>query len=215
MSNNDQVTRTLLMSQAEPGMLVVSRGSGESSEASTLSSGLGQIRAFNLTDWSTSSGPYDFDTTGRLLGWGLYNAVGVGEHPQTGGLFSMDNGADDITRDGVNIHQSNPGDEMNFHGFLNGTTLISADQKQGSNYGYPYCYSTWNTSIPNAPAGLKVGEQFSIVDNSTLNDTTCQDDYIAPRLTFLSHQVRGNSHFIFPAAIHRNTYSFHSLSQVP
>ncbi|ROV87989.1 hypothetical protein VSDG_09198 [Cytospora chrysosperma] len=187
MANNDQVTRTLLMSQKEPGMLVVSRGSGESSGVDTLSSGLGQVKAFDLSD--TPSQPYDFDTNGRLLGWGLYNAVGLGEHPNTGGIFSMDNGADDVTRDGVDVHQTNPGDEMNFHGFLNNTTTLPSDQEQGSNYGYPDCYAVWNTSIPDAPAGLKVGEQFSVVNNSTLNDTACRTDYVAPRLTFTPHQA--------------------------
>lgn len=187
MANNDQVTRTLLISQTEPGMLVVSRGSGESAEVNILSSGLGQIKAFDLSD--TPPRPYDFDTSGRLLGWGLYNAVGLAEHPTTGGIFSTDNGADDITRDGVDVHQTNPGDKMNFHGFLNDTTAISSSQEQGSNYGYPDCYAVWNTSIPDAPAGLKVGEQFSVVDNSTLNDTTCRTDYVAPRLTFPPHQA--------------------------
>ncbi|KUI57288.1 L-sorbosone dehydrogenase [Cytospora mali] len=187
MANNDQVTRTLLVSHQEPDMLVVSRGADDSSDARILSSGLGQIKAFNLSD--TSSQPYNFDTTGWLLGWGLYNAVGLDEHPITGGIFSMDNGANDVTRDGVDIHQSNPGDEMNFHGFLNGTTAISPSQKQGTNYGYPDCYAVWNTSIPDAPAGLKVGEQFSLVDNSSLNDTTCQADYVAPWLTFAPHQA--------------------------
>lgn len=187
MASDDQVTRTLLISQNEPGMLVVSRGSSESSEATVLSSGLGQIKAFNLSD--TASLPYDFDTSGHLLGWGLYNAVGLGEHPVTGGVFSMDNGADDISRNGVDIHQTNPGDELNFHGFLNETTSVSSTQEQGSNYGYPDCYAAWNTSIPDAPAGLEVGEQFSVVDNSTLNDTTCQTDYVAPRLTFAPHQA--------------------------
>ncbi|ROV94083.1 hypothetical protein VMCG_08261 [Cytospora schulzeri] len=187
MANNDQVTRTLLVSQKEPDMLLVSRGSGESSNVNIMSSGLGQIKAFDLSD--TRSQPYDFDTSGRLLGWGLYNAVGMGEHPTTGGIFSTDNGADDITRDGVDVHQTNPGDELNFHGFLNDTTTISSSQKQGSNYGYPDCYAVWNSSIPDAPAGLKVGEQFSVVDNSTFNDTTCQTDYVAPRLTFPPHQA--------------------------
>lgn len=168
-------------------MLLVSRGSGESSEVNILSSGLGQIKAFDLSD--AQSQPYDFDTSGRLLGWGLFNAVGLGEHPATGGIFSTDNGADDITRDGVDVHQTDPGDEMNFHGFLNGTTAISSSQEQGSNYGYPDCYAAWNTSIPDAPADLKVGEQFSAVDNGMLNDTACRTEYVAPRLTFLPHQA--------------------------
>lgn len=182
MTSENQVTRTLLTSQTKPGTLIVSRGSDESEEASILSSGLGQIKAFNLSDRSSSQ-PYSFDTAGSLLGWGLFNAVGIGEHPKTGGIFSVDNGADDVTRDGVDVHQSNPGDELNYHGIVNDTSSTS-------NYGYPYCYATWNTSIPEAPAHLKVGEQFSAVDNRTLNDTTCRNEYVPPRLTFPPHQVK-------------------------
>ncbi|KAK7731541.1 hypothetical protein SLS53_008781 [Cytospora paraplurivora] len=187
MANDGQVTRTLLSSLEEPNILVVSRGSSESPEASSLSSGLGQIKAFNLSD--TTPQPYDFDTTGHILGWGLFNAVGLGEHPGTGGIYSLDNGADDITRDGVDIHQTNPGDELNFHGFMNKSTTISSNLDQGPNYGYPDCYAVWNTSIPDAPAGLKVGQQFSVVDDGTINDTTCQTSYVAPRLTFAPHQA--------------------------
>lgn len=186
MTSDNQVTRTLLSSQAQPGMLIVSRGSDESESASNLSSGLGQIKAFNLSSLSLSSSqPYSFDTSGTLLGWGLFNAVGISEHPKTGGIFSVDNGADDVTREGVDVHQTNPGDELNYHGVLNGTAPSPSDV----NYGYPYCYATWNTTIPEAPAHLKVGEQFSVVDDSTLNDTTCQKEYISPRLTFPPHQV--------------------------
>lgn len=194
MANNDQVTRTILMSQAKPGMLLVSRGSDENQESILQSSGLGQIKAFNLSALSPSSQqPYDFDSDGQLLGWGLYNAVGLAEHPQSGGIFSMDSGADDITRDGVDVHENNPGDEMNFHGFLNGSTT-----DQGGNYGYPVCYAAWNLSIPDAPAGLQVGEQFSIMDNATLNDTTCQTDYVAPRLTFGKYTMHPPIAFSWP-----------------
>lgn len=199
------------MSQNEPGILVVSRGSSDSSEGSSLSSGLGQIKAFDLID--TSSIPYDFDTTGRLLGWGLYNAVGLGEHPTTGGVFSMDNGADDVTRDGIDIHQTNPGDEMNFHGFLRGTTAIASTKEQGSSYGYPDCYAVWNTSIPHALAGLKVGEQFSVVNNSTFNDTTCQTGYVAPQLTFPPHQAPLD--IVFTPDGTAAYISFHGSSKLP
>lgn len=99
MADNVQVTRSVLASQLEPGTIVVSRGSGGSQEgARNSSSGLGQVKAFDLTNLSSSSEPLDFSTAGRLLGWGLYNAVGLAEHPQTGGIFSMENGVNNLTR---------------------------------------------------------------------------------------------------------------------
>ncbi|KAJ9133882.1 Soluble quino protein glucose dehydrogenase [Pleurostoma richardsiae] len=183
MSNNDLTTRTLLMSQKQDGMLVVSRGSGDDDDVAALdvSSGLSQIRAFTLANLTSTSEAYDFDSAGRLLGWGLRNSVGVAEHPVTGGIYSVENSIDGATRDGQDIHENNPGEELNFHGFLNGTT---ADQ--GGNYGYPNCYALWNTSIPDLD-GLTVGDQFSMTQNSTLNDTVCADDYVAPRLTMPAH----------------------------
>ena len=186
MANNDLVTRTLVTSKVQPGMLIVSRGSGDNYDVDALNiaSGLGQIRAFDLSNVTSSSDPYDFDSTGRLLGWGLRNAVGVAEHPKTGGIYSLENSIDGATRDGVDIHENNPGEELNFHGYLNSTTT-----HQGGNYGYPRCYAVWDASSMPDATDLSVGEQFSMTTNSTLNDTTCADDFVAPRLTFPAHQA--------------------------
>lgn len=99
MGGGDQATRSVLVSQLEPDVIVVSRGSsGAVDQARNQSSGLGQVKAFNVAELPTASGPYDFSADGTLLGWGLYNAVGLAEHPKTGGIFSMDNGQDDLTR---------------------------------------------------------------------------------------------------------------------
>ncbi len=151
MSNNDLVTRTLLMSNKQPGTLVVSRGSSDTLEAQArvLSSGLSQIRAFNLT--TIPSTPYDFDANGTVLGWGLRNSVGVGEHPVTGGIFGVENSVDGVKRDGQDIHENNPGEELNFFG------VLGSRSNQGGNYGYPQCFAAWNvTEIPNND-GLKIG----------------------------------------------------------
>jgi glucose/arabinose dehydrogenase len=185
MSNSDHTTRTLLISEKEPGMLLVSRGSNSNIDlaAETLDSGHSQIRAFKVDNITSDSNPYDFTTSGRLLGWGLRNSVGVAEEPLTGGIYSVENSADEIERDGVDIHQNNPGEEMNFHGFLNSST-----EHQGGNYGYPYCFALWNTSIPNAGT-LTTGSQFTLDQNATINDTFCAEDRVPPRLTFQAHMA--------------------------
>ncbi|KAF4624994.1 hypothetical protein G7Y89_g13175 [Cudoniella acicularis] len=185
MSNDDHTTRTLLLSQKQPGILVVSRGSNSNIdlEAADITTGHSQIRAFDLNNITSGSASYDFATSGRLLGWGLRNSVGVAEEPLTGGVYSVENSADEIERDGVDIHQNNPGEEMNFHGFLNAST-----QNQGGNYGYPYCFALWNTSIPNV-GSLTVGSQFSLDQNNTINDTFCTTEHVAPRLTFQAHMA--------------------------
>jgi len=183
MSNNDHTTRTLLMSAKVPGTLVVSRGSNSNIDlqAETLESGHSQIKAFNITSMTSSSAPYHFTREGRLLGWGLRNSVGIAEEPLTGGIYSVENSADNIERDGLDIHQDNPGEEMNFHGFLNSST-----QNQGGNYGYPSCFALWGTDVPNLN-NLEVGNQFALDSNSTINDDFCAAKRIPPRLTFQAH----------------------------
>jgi len=163
----------------------VSRGSNSNIdlEAEALSSGHSQIKAFNLSNMTTGTPAYDFNTEGRLIGWGLRNSVGIAEEPLTGGLYSVENSVDQITRDGVDVHENNPGEEMNYHGYLNSST-----EDRGGNYGYPYCFAVWNTSIPD-PGTLKVGSQFTMAPNGTVNDTTCQDQMVAPRLTFQAHMA--------------------------
>ncbi|KAE9377177.1 glucose sorbosone dehydrogenase [Stipitochalara longipes BDJ] len=185
MSNDDHTTRTLLMSAKEPGTLVVSRGSNSNIdlEAEDINTGHSQIKAFDVSKLTSTSQPYDFKSDGRLLGWGLRNSVGVAEEPLTGGIYSVENSADEIDRDGVDIHENNPGEEMNYHGFLNSST-----ENQGGNYGYPYCFALWNTSIPELGT-MKVGSQFALSQNATINDTFCANERVSPRLTFFAHMA--------------------------
>lgn len=112
MNTDDHTTRTLLFSQKVDGMLVVSRGSTSNvdEEAALLSSGHSQVKVFNTHNVSEAG--YDFNEDGLRLGWGLRNSVGLVEHPDTGGIFSVENSVDEIMRDGKDVHQDNPGEEM-------------------------------------------------------------------------------------------------------
>ena len=97
MAGTDHTTRTLQLSRFAPGLMLVTRGSSANLDpgANDLSTGQSQIKAFNLANMT---GTYDFDTSGLLLGWGLRNDVGIDEHPITGGIFSVENSADQISR---------------------------------------------------------------------------------------------------------------------
>ncbi|KAK4185774.1 soluble quino protein glucose/sorbosone dehydrogenase [Podospora australis] len=186
MSNNDLVTRTLLLSQKSPGKLLVSRGSSEANRdrASLLSSGLSQIRVFDISNLTADdSPPYNFNTDGTVLGWGLRNSVGVAEHPVTGGIYAVENSVDGVTRNGKDIRENNPGEELNFLGFLNGT----ATENQGRNFGYPHCFAVWEPSEIPDHDGLVVGQQFAVQENNTLTDEVCGREYVPPRLTFPAH----------------------------
>ena len=88
---------------------------------------------------------------------GLRNDVGVDEHPTTGGIHTVENSVDEMYRNGKDIHQTNPAEELNFLGYLDGT----ASPNQGRNFGYPQCYTAWDTSVIPDYDG-KVGEQFLI-----------------------------------------------------
>lgn len=183
--NTDHTTRTLLLSRKVNGTLLVSRGSTSNNDpgAASISSARSQLKSFNLNDLSDTSS-FDYASTGTILGWGLRNSVGVAEDPNTGGIFSVENSVDNLERNGQDVHENNPGEELNFHGYLNGTRYSG----QGQNYGYPTCFAAWNVSeIPDNGA-LQVGSQFAIgSQNSTVNDDICANDRIAPRLTFPSH----------------------------
>lgn len=183
MDSNGHTSRTLLMSSKEPGTLIVSRGSSSNFDrkAQDILSGTSQIRVFDVKN--PENKPYDYASEGRLLGWGLRNSVGVAEEPLTGGIYSVENSADEIKRNGVDIHENNPGEEMNFHGYLNESTV-----DQGGNYGYPDCLALFDETIPEL-GSLTVGNQFAGNQNSSVDDVFCTTQRIAPKLTFLAHQA--------------------------
>ena len=185
MTTSDHTTRTLLLPQHAPGLLVVTRGSTSNLdvEAEDITTGHSQIKAFNLTNQTTA---YDFNADGLLMGWGLRNEVGIDEDPNTGGIYGVENSVDEMVRQGNDIHQNNPGEELNFLGYLNGTF----SENLGRNFGYPECFSAWDPSIIPDFNG-EVGTQFAIGDlNGTINDTTCDAaNRQAPRLTFQAHMA--------------------------
>lgn len=92
MNGIGHITRTLLLSKSTSGMMLVSRGSQEDvdTDAEIESTGLAQIRAFDITN--SANFPYDYSSTGTVMGWGLRNDVGMDEEPILGGLYSVENG---------------------------------------------------------------------------------------------------------------------------
>lgn len=177
MNTDDHTTRTLTLSEKHPGMLMVSRGSTSNIDpaAGDITSGHSQIKAFDLS--SAPNDGFQFNPNGALLAWGLRNSVGVAEHPTTGGIYAVENSCDDFKRDGTDVHQDNPGEEMNYLGHV--------QRPNGNNYGYPDCFTAWDVSeIPNNSA-LKVGSQFA---NASSLDQICTNR-TAPRLTFQAHMA--------------------------
>jgi glucose/arabinose dehydrogenase len=179
-------TRTLLMSAKVPSLLLVSRGSNGNLDLETLNvdSGVSTIKAFNVSNVTNTA--YQQPSDGLLLGWGLRNSVGIAEDPVSGAIYSVENSVDNIQRNGQTVNQNNPGEELNFHGFLNG----SRSQVTGGNFGYPTCFAAWNVSEIPDNSTLQTGSNFAIgTQNATVNDTFCQEDRIAPRITFNAHMA--------------------------
>ncbi|RNJ52804.1 hypothetical protein D7B24_002880 [Verticillium nonalfalfae] len=186
MYNAGHTSRTLLMSDKAPGLLVVSRGSEGNVDSMALgrASGHSQLRVFNVTSIAADGEAFSFSRDGKILGWGLRNSVGVVEHPNDGGIWSVENSVDNLERDGVDIHSNNPGEELNFHGFLSSSTY-----GQEANYGYPRCLALWSTDGFPRLGNMSTGDQFE-VSNDRANDTSgCSTQYTAPRLTFQAHSA--------------------------
>lgn len=188
MEGDDHSTRTLLLSRTTPDWLVISFGSRSNLnyQATDIDDGSASVKAFNLAN---RSGEYDYKSQGTLLGWGLRNEVGLAEHPASGGIWGIENSADQLSRDGVDVHENNPGEELNFLGYLNGTET----PEQGSNFGYPWCFSAWKVDELPDNQDIDVGTQFAIDQSQELNGENKTDGFCADqtqsRLVFEAHMA--------------------------
>jgi glucose/arabinose dehydrogenase len=144
------------------------------------SSGHCQIRLFGA-----NSSSVDFPSGGQLAGWGLRNSVGVAEHPKSGGIWSVENSVDNLHRLGSDIHNDNPGEELNYHG--------TVSQLRGANHGYPVCYALWGTDGVPSLGNLTTGNQFAVdaaedqAVASAETDASCNADFAQPEITFQAH----------------------------
>jgi glucose/arabinose dehydrogenase len=183
MNQTGHSSRTLLISKKSPGTLLVSRGSGPNIDplARDVTTGVSQIRAFDI-----SGTPKEVKyTDGKLIGWGLRNSVGLGENPADGGIWSNENASDNMYREEKDIHETSPGEEINYHG-----DLASKTELHGKNYGYPDCAAAWDLPVLPHNTKLKIGSQFTHNDTvASVNDEKCNNskEYIPPRLTLPSH----------------------------
>lgn len=89
-----------------------------------------------------------------------------------------------MARNGVDIHNDNPGEELNYHGIFNS----SSNQYRGKDYGYPNCFAVWDTTTISGVPNVQVGSQV-IQGNPSgqITDQYCQTTPVAPRLTFQAH----------------------------
>ncbi|KAJ6781166.1 hypothetical protein PWT90_08259 [Aphanocladium album] len=188
MTQTDHVSRTLLVPRHNSDLLLVSRGSNDNvdKETAEITSGRSQLRIFKIADLLKDGAEAVDYTAGEVFGWGLRNSVGVADDPTNGHIWTVENSLDQMKREGDDIHNSNPGEEMNYHGLPNDT---SSDQ-YGRNYGYPGCVAIFdpsNVKDYNADGGPKVGLQMTGDHITGYTDDWCRDNATAPRITFGSH----------------------------
>ncbi|BBN14244.1 hypothetical protein MPTK1_6g10030 [Marchantia polymorpha subsp. ruderalis] len=148
-------TRTLA---AADGILYVSVGSIGNVDSNSYRA---RLRSFDLE--RIPAGGHDF-ADGAVFADGLRNEVGLAFDAR-GRLWGVENGADELVRDdlGGDIHNDNPGEEMNLF-----------DGPPGSHYGYPYCWTEYN--LPNG-TGQGRGSQWAwpTLINSTITDSWCRN----------------------------------------
>ncbi|KAI5919569.1 hypothetical protein F4810DRAFT_495668 [Camillea tinctor] len=197
MRSGGHTTRTLLIPVTAPDTLLISRGSDGNIDNTTVDTAAAKsiIKSFNITELLASTDVVDYATGGEVLGWGLRNSVGLGEDPSTGGIWSVENSADEIHRGGTDLHNENPAEELNYHGVLR-----DADDNpmKGLNYGYPACFSAWQTNGIPSGDGITVGSQFGGVTGTPYEevaeavamgevDEFCRAERQGPRLVFPAH----------------------------
>ena len=88
-----------------------------------------------------------------------------------------------MTRNGKDIHHTNPCEELNFHGIVNAN--FTARPTSETHHGYPECHAVWDPSVLPSPLNtqLKVGDVFAY---GTTADSVCASRQ-PPRLCFPSH----------------------------
>ncbi|KAF3927783.1 hypothetical protein ABW20_dc0100663 [Dactylellina cionopaga] len=207
-------TRTLYASTKNPDLLLVSWGSDGNFDygTSNINTGRSQIRGFSISQVSNS--PIAFNAGGTVFGWGLRNSVGIGED-LAGGIWSVENSADNIVRNGQDVHNNNPGEELNYHG-------LATDTSARGNYGYPDCLAVWQLGdLPNN-SGLATGRQFSNLTGA-ITDAQCASSRQAPRITFPSHTApldvkfdkAGNAWVSFHGSWNRSPPDGYRVSVIP
>ncbi|RYP03100.1 hypothetical protein DL764_005383 [Monosporascus ibericus] len=196
MENGGHPTRTLTIPVTAPDVLLVSRGSDGNIDNATIETSTARsiIKSFNVTELLAATGPVDYATGGEILGWGLRNSVGVAEDPSTGGIWSVENSADNVRRGSVDIHNENPAEELNYHGVAGD----ASNDLKGANYGYPVCFAAWDIGIIPENDAITMGSQFGGVDGTPFQEVSsasvltevdefCRSERQGPRLAFPSH----------------------------
>lgn len=95
-------------------------------------------------------------------------------------LWGVENSADQLTRNGKDIHNDNPGEKIHYMG--------DVTKPNNAWYGYPSCFTVWKPSDFTDKA-FKVGDWFTQNPTSAMNDDTCKQTATPPKLTLQPHSA--------------------------
>jgi glucose/arabinose dehydrogenase len=124
------------------------------------------IKRFNIEEFGGS--PFDWQDDGEIFADGLRNTLGF-NRDATGRIYGVQNGQDDVTFKGQDVHQDNPGE-------------VILRLEEGTSHGYPFCY------VAQALDGVTAGTQVAspIFDDNPHDDAWCGDAANAvPPVTFV------------------------------
>ncbi|KAF1833300.1 hypothetical protein BDW02DRAFT_648488 [Decorospora gaudefroyi] len=172
-------TRTLAISEKYPNLLVVSHGSNSNIDTASYDPKTGRaiIKVFDLT--KIPNGGYNYPRDGWLAGYGQRNDVALC-FDKNNMLWGVENGSDDIRRNGKDIHYDNPGEKIQYMGDIS--------TPNNNWYGYPYCFNVWKPSDL-SPERFNVGDWFTQNPTSSMNDETCNREATAPKLSLFPHSA--------------------------
>ena len=113
------------------------------------------IKRFDLARFVPGT-PFAWASAGEMFADGLRNTLGFNRDVQ-GRIFGVQNGQDDVTYAGVDVHNDNPGE-------------LIARLAPGSHHGYPFCFVAQN--VATLTAGTLVHS--AIFAGNTHDDAWCQ-----------------------------------------
>jgi glucose/arabinose dehydrogenase len=125
------------------------------------------IKRFNLASFTPGT-PFAWASSGEVYADGLRNVLGFARDAM-GRMYGVQNGQDDVTYGGQDVHNDNPGE-----------VIVRLDQ--GSHHGYPFCFVAQR--ITNIAPGTQVRSE--IFSGNTRDDAWCQSPANAARpVTFV------------------------------
>jgi glucose/arabinose dehydrogenase len=125
------------------------------------------IKRFNLAAF-TAGKPFAWSTAGEVYTDGLRNTLGFNQDAM-GRIFGVQNGQDDVTYGGTDVHNDNPGE-------------LVARIDAGLHHGYPFCFVAQRVNA------LAVGTvvRSEIFAGNPHDDAWCQDTAnVAKPVTFM------------------------------